>query len=286
MPFYVADYLADTTHLSAAEHGAYMLLILHYWQKGALPDDEAILARVCRMTAREWVKSRDVLASFFGPGWTHERINFELEKARVKSEARAEFGSRGGKAKALNNNNAELAKANGLPAENVAKALASSSQPTSSLREESSLRSDSARFEEFYAAYPKRINRKAARARFVSAEKSVGPAKIIAGARRYAEFCQRERTEPQFIKAPDVWLNKGCWDDEYPLTARAGPAKPSDPQEIKNPYLRAAQKLDQEYAEQERRRAGFTPSESRFAEPESGSFSGGGGPILDLAAYR
>jgi hypothetical protein len=69
-------------------------------------------------------------------------------------------------------------------------------------------------------------------------------------------------------------------------TSRAGPAKAGNPQEIKNPYLRAAQKLDQEYAEQERRRAGFPPSESRFAEPESGPFAGGRGPILDLAAYR
>lgn len=130
MPLYVADYLAGTTHLSAAEHGAYMLLIMHYWQKGSLPADEAILARICRMTVREWAKSRDVLASFFGDGWTHERIDSELEKARVKSEARAEYGSRGGKAKALKNNDATAAKASCLPDENVAKALASSSQPT------------------------------------------------------------------------------------------------------------------------------------------------------------
>ena len=131
MPLYVADYLADTTHMSAAEHGAYLLLIMNYWQKGGLPKDEALLARICRMSSREWGKSRGVLSALFEDGWTHHRIDSELEKARVKSEARAECGSRGGKAKALKDNDARLAIATDLPDENVAKAIASSSQPQS-----------------------------------------------------------------------------------------------------------------------------------------------------------
>ncbi len=65
MPLYVADYLADTTHLSAAEHGAYLLLIMNYWQKGGLPKDEALLARICRMSSREWSKSRGVILELF-----------------------------------------------------------------------------------------------------------------------------------------------------------------------------------------------------------------------------
>jgi uncharacterized protein YdaU (DUF1376 family) len=81
MPLHITDYLADTGHLNAAEHGAYLMLIMHYWQNGTLPADERLLARLARMTKDEWAESRDVLAMLFGPNWTHKRIDAELVKA-------------------------------------------------------------------------------------------------------------------------------------------------------------------------------------------------------------
>jgi uncharacterized protein YdaU (DUF1376 family) len=42
IPMYWGDYLRDTMRLSATEHGAYMLLIAHYWTKGVpLGNDDA-----------------------------------------------------------------------------------------------------------------------------------------------------------------------------------------------------------------------------------------------------
>ena len=86
MPLYVADYLADTGHLSAAEHGAYLLLIMHYWTNGGLPNEDRRLARICRMTPAEWDDSRETLFDLFDEGWTHKRIDAELVNAREISE--------------------------------------------------------------------------------------------------------------------------------------------------------------------------------------------------------
>lgn len=82
---YWGDYLADTGHLSAAEHGAYLLLIAHYWTKGGLPKDERAIQRITKLTPRQWSLSRDNLLSLFGDNWSHKRIDTELAKALEKS---------------------------------------------------------------------------------------------------------------------------------------------------------------------------------------------------------
>ncbi len=81
MPLHIDTYLADTGHLTAAEHGAYMLLIMTYWRDGGLPADERHIARIARMSKDEWAESRDMLASYFKEGWRHTRIDEELAKA-------------------------------------------------------------------------------------------------------------------------------------------------------------------------------------------------------------
>lgn len=86
MPLYVADYLADTGHLSAAEHGAYLLLIMHYWQNGGLPNEDRRLARICRMSPDEWADARETLFDMFDDGWKHARIEEELQAARDISD--------------------------------------------------------------------------------------------------------------------------------------------------------------------------------------------------------
>ncbi|ASP85023.1 DUF1376 domain-containing protein [Sinorhizobium meliloti] len=106
MPLHIADYLSDTGHLTAAEHGAYLLMIMHYWQNGGLPDNERLIARIARLTADQWEESREVLAMLFGPGWTHKRIDAELSKAdEIIEKRRAAADARYNKSKS--NANAE-----------------------------------------------------------------------------------------------------------------------------------------------------------------------------------
>lgn len=89
MPLYVADYLADAAHLSTLEHGAYLLLIMTYWQRGEpLPDDDKKLARICRVGPREWARMKPTLSEFFeiaDGDWLHSRVQRELQNVRDKS---------------------------------------------------------------------------------------------------------------------------------------------------------------------------------------------------------
>lgn len=99
MPFYVADYLADTGHLTTCEHGAYLMLICHYWQNGGLPPEPARLARICRMTAKQWSEIEATMADLFGPEWRHKRIDFELANASETMSKRSAAGKAGASAR-------------------------------------------------------------------------------------------------------------------------------------------------------------------------------------------
>jgi len=96
MPLYVADYLSDAAHLSTLEHGAYLMLIMTYWQRGeALPDDDRKLARICRCEPRTWNRLRLVISEFFEVSdgkWLHRRVERELCNVRAKSLKKREGG--------------------------------------------------------------------------------------------------------------------------------------------------------------------------------------------------
>lgn len=96
MPLYVGDYLGDTGHLSTTQHGAYLLLMMHYWRKGEIPDDDKQLAAITKLPLRVWQDSRETLQAFFYEGWKHKRIDTELARMEKVSARRAEAGFKGG----------------------------------------------------------------------------------------------------------------------------------------------------------------------------------------------
>ena len=101
MPLYVGDYLGDTGHLTTAQHGAYLLLMMHYWRKGELPDDDRQLSKITKLPLKTWCEYRPTLQDFFHSGWRHKRIDAELERMMLVSEKRAIAGQKGGLGSAL-----------------------------------------------------------------------------------------------------------------------------------------------------------------------------------------
>lgn len=89
MPLYIGDYLRGTTRLNTEQHGAYLLLIMDYWGNGPPPDDDTILASICRASPQSWKKLKPVISGFFTAqdgAWHHARIDDEIQKAKNGKE--------------------------------------------------------------------------------------------------------------------------------------------------------------------------------------------------------
>ena len=97
MRFFPADYLADTRRLTTEQHGAYLLLLMDSWSSGALPDDDAVLARVAGLDAESWAQVRPVIARYFQIAdgkWAHARIEQEREHAQAYAQASSGRGKK------------------------------------------------------------------------------------------------------------------------------------------------------------------------------------------------
>src|SRR5882672_7610124 len=83
MPLFTDALLGDTTHLSAEEFGAYLLILIVTWRNNGvpLPDDDKRMARICRVTVRRWSERlRPVMAPFFNlteRTWRQKRLEKE-----------------------------------------------------------------------------------------------------------------------------------------------------------------------------------------------------------------
>jgi uncharacterized protein YdaU (DUF1376 family) len=91
MPWHWQAYLADTTHLTTIEHGAYDLLIGAMWLAGGvLPENDAYLMRVTKTDRRQWQRMKPTIMAFMrslGDGnFTQNNV---LDKLRVVRAKRA-----------------------------------------------------------------------------------------------------------------------------------------------------------------------------------------------------
>jgi uncharacterized protein YdaU (DUF1376 family) len=239
MPLFVADYLADTAHLSAAEHGAYLMLIMNYWQREKpLPADDRKLARIARMSDDEWAAAKPTLAEFFvvEDEWRHARIDQEIavaqqKSAKAKASARASVAARQANAERPLNDRSADAELLGEDREGKKEPLPESKSSTTNVRsvDKPTRPVPDSHFEEFWKAYPHRGEasdpRKPAKDKFDRAVKrGVDPAAIIAGAKRFAEIEHRAgRAGTEKCAQAVTWLNQERWND---YAAAAQPARP------------------------------------------------------------
>lgn len=113
---YVADYLADTMHLSTEEHGAYLLIIMNYWQTGK-PVPKKRLASVARLSSDRWISVEESLNEMFndtGTHWEHSRIEADLLMVKESQEQRSKAGRASAEARKCKKRTSEKRENKGL----------------------------------------------------------------------------------------------------------------------------------------------------------------------------
>lgn len=147
MPLYIGDYLSDTMHLTTEQHGAYLLLIMHYWKSGKpLPSCPQKLATICKLSPDAWSIAQADLKQFFDTEtdpslWIHGRIKDEMEKAGEKKEkasdkARKAAEARYGKGKNKEQNDAQSSASSSASSNQQALLGSCPSQSQSEIEEE------------------------------------------------------------------------------------------------------------------------------------------------------
>jgi len=115
---YPGDYMRDTADLTLAQHGAYTLMLDHYYSTGE-PLPKEGLYRICRAFEEDERKAVDfILSKFFtltSSGYVSKRAEKELKSAADRAAIARENGKKGGRPKTNNETKTEptgLAKIN------------------------------------------------------------------------------------------------------------------------------------------------------------------------------
>lgn len=104
MKLYWGDYLKDTSHLTARQHGVYLLLMGHYFSTGKpLPSDLKKIARIARLSDIEADEDLPVVLEFFkleqDGRYHHKRVDEELANAAQQAKKRRERAQKGAAAR-------------------------------------------------------------------------------------------------------------------------------------------------------------------------------------------
>lgn len=226
MPLYVGDYLADTAHLTQAQHGAYLLLIAAYWSRGTTTDGSPVglptleqCVRIARASSDDEVKNVClVLAEYFDRQddgtFRHSRIDEELVAANSLIERRKYVSRLGVEAR--------LKKKTGEPSVIPSVQPSTTTYNLDSTRERLETTKPSSRqagapdgFEEFWQEYPRRVGKGAA----LKAWQKIRPdadlqSQILRAVRAQKNNEQWTKDGGKFVPHPTTWLNQQRWLDE------------------------------------------------------------------------
>ena len=214
LPLWTDAYLADTRHLSAMEHGTYLLLLMTAWRTKdcSLPDDDKLLARFASLRLNQWLKIKPTIIAFFevqDGRLKQHKLTQMFHFANTKRESARRNGKHGGIANALKKNNSDVANAK-IPPEQI---QATKLNYTNTINTNNSITPPNemeSEFDKWWEIYPRKVGKKEAKRKFVIALRKVKLKKLMSATRKYAEL----QNDIQFTAYPSTWLYQERWDDD------------------------------------------------------------------------
>lgn len=243
MPMYWGDYHADTRHLTQGQHGAYLLLIGHYWQKRFLPaKHEQCYSIACAHSKAERANVDAVLQEFFqkkitknGDVYQQKRIDSELGKAEESYNKRALAAKKRWEtheqcmsnadamhehARAFHNHNHKKEKNITSQTEEFDSKVGAVSLSKKAKKERPA---EPEGFAEFWKSYPQYKGRSvravALTAYLARLKEGASYADLLAAARNYAASPDALQDGGKYAPACHRWLSSGKWQAWVPEAA-------------------------------------------------------------------
>jgi len=233
LPLFTDAYMADTRHLNAAQHGAFLLLLMTAWRMPdcCLPDDDEKLSRWAAMDIRTWRNNKAVVMEFWQLSATQKWSQGRLLDERKRVEDKRDKNVAAGKASALKRHNTRS-----TPVQPNGNQNPTIPNPIPIKDKRHSARED---FETFWKAFPKKRagSREKAWGAWQQAINRAGADEILKGVGNYA--ASREVAQG-FAKGAAAWLNDDRWTSDYSTINQGKPNANSSPKPTKSERFDAA----------------------------------------------
>lgn len=227
LPIFTDALLGDTLHLTNAQFGSYMLLLIVAWRTNecALPNDDVFLAKIARMDKRVWAMNKSLIMGFFKLGEDGLFRQGRLTDERKYVEQKRQKNIAAGRVSALKRKNRHSTDVTTDVQPEVNQPTSPNPQPTIKRERENAHEDVNNLFDRFWEIFPRqrRGSRQEALKAYRKATTRATEEEIYEGTRRYASSDEVARG---WGKGAAAWLNDDRWTVEYRIVPASGPSKP------------------------------------------------------------
>jgi uncharacterized protein YdaU (DUF1376 family) len=218
---YIGDYLRDTGTLTVAEHGAYVLMLLHhYGTESPLPVGRE-LHRLLRAESKADREAIDRVAARFwtatDSGLVNNRAGREMARAEHQREVNRTVGKLGGRPKRTETDSVSDSLTDSQPNHNPNQTPDTRHQKETppNPRKRGQVSEFPPGFDRFWQAYPRKEAKPTAAKGFARLKPDEPLlAVMLAAVDRQSRSEQWTKDGGQFIPLPATWINGRRWEDE------------------------------------------------------------------------